>query len=81
MASRKTVLVHTLQLHKKMVLLNAHHSGYWYFKNLSIVFMDTLCFNFTVASSNKNNKNMEKFWYFTKCRKLLKQLSKVLAIV
>ena len=46
--------------------------------------MDMLHFNFTVACLNKNNnkkKKMEKFRYFTKCRKLLKQLSKVPAIV
>ena len=49
--------------------------------------MDTLCFNFTVSSPNKNNNNitnnkkMEKFGYYTKCQKLLKQLSKVPAIV
>ena len=54
--------------------------------------MDILHFNFTVAHPSKNNndnnnnkkkkkKKMEKFKYFTKCRKLLKQLSKVPAIV
>ena len=51
--------------------------------------MDTLCFNFTIACPNKNNNNnnnyyyykMEKFEYFTKCQKLLKQLSKALVIV
>ena len=63
-----------------MVLLNAHCIGYRYIKDPSIIFTDTLCFNFTVACPN-NNKNMEKFWYFTKCRKLLKQLSKVPANV
>ena len=46
--------------------------------------MDTLHFNFTVARPNKNNNNkkkMEKFGYIAKCQKLLKQLSKVPAIV
>ena len=46
--------------------------------------MDKLHSNFTTACSNKNNnkkKKMEKFGCITKCRKLLKQLSKVSAIV
>ena len=52
--------------------------------------MDMLHFNFTVALPNKNNNNnnnkkkkkkMEKFGYIAKCRKLLKRLSKVPAIV
>ena len=42
--------------------------------------MDTLHFNFTIARPNKNKK-MEKFGYIAKCRKLLKRLSKVPAIV
>ena len=42
-----------------MVLLIAHCTGYWYFKDPSIVFMDTLLFNFIVACPNKNNKKME----------------------
>ena len=46
--------------------------------------------NFTVALPNKNNNNnnnnnnkkkMEKFAYIAKCRKLLKRLSKVPAII
>ena len=66
-----------------------------HFKDPSIVFTDTLCFNFTLAYSNKNNNNnndnnnnnnnkkkkMEKFGLFTKCQKLLKQLCTVSAIV
>ena len=64
-----------------MALLNAHCTRYWYFKDPSIVFTDTLYFNFTVACPNKNNKKMEKFGYFTKCRNILKQLSTVPAIV
>ena len=45
-----------------------------------------LHFNFTVALPNKNNnkkkkKKMEKFGYIAKCRKLLKRLSKVPAII
>ena len=70
-------------MHEKTALLNAHCTGYSYFKDLSIVFMDTLCFNFTVVHANKNNNNkkMEKFGYSTKCRKLLKQLSTVPAII
>ena len=45
--------------------------------------MDTLRFNFTAAFSNKNRKKkkMEKSGILQKCRKLLKQLSKVPAIV
>ena len=49
--------------------------------------MNTLHFNFITACPNKDNNNnkkkkkMEKFRYFTKCQKLLKQLSKVPAIV
>ena len=45
-----------------MASLNAHCIGYWYFKDPSIVFMDTLRFNFTVArpNKNKNNNNMKK---------------------
>ena len=47
-----------------MALLNAHCTGYWYFKDPSILFTDTLRFNFTAALSNKNNnsnnKKMEK---------------------
>ena len=42
-----------------MALLNAHCTGYGYFKDLSVVFTDTLRFNFTAALSNKNKK-MEK---------------------
>ena len=76
-----------------MVLLNTHCTGYWYFKDLSIVFTNTSHFYFTTARPNKNNNNnnnkkkkkkkkkMEKFGYFTECQKLLKQLSKVPAIV
>ena len=46
--------------------------------------MDTLRFNFTVALSNNKNKKkkkMEKSGYITKCRKLLKQFSKLSTIV
>ena len=38
-----------------MALLNTHCTGYWYFKDPSTVFTNTLCFNFTVACPNKNN--------------------------
>ena len=77
------VLVYTLYLHKKMAHLNTHCTGYWYTKDLSIVFTDTLCFNFTEALPNKNKekKKMEKFGYITKCQKLLKQLPNVSVIV
>ena len=40
-----------------MALLNAHCNGYCYFKDSSMVFTDTFCFNFTVALPNKNNNN------------------------
>ena len=42
-----------------MALLNAHCTGYEYFKDPSIVSTDILRFNFTAALSNKNKK-MEK---------------------
>ena len=43
-----------------MALLNVHCTGYWYFKDPSIVFTDMFCFNFTVALPNKNNDNNNK---------------------
>ena len=43
-----------------MALLHAYCTGYWYFKDPSIVFTDTLLFNFTAALLNKNKKKMEK---------------------
>ena len=57
----------------------------WCFKGPSMVFMDLMCFDFTVAFPNKNNNNtkkkMEKLGCITKCQKLLKQLPKLSVIV
>ena len=59
MTYRKNLFLLIPYNHIKMVLLNAHCTGYWCFKESSIVFMDTLFFNITVAPSNKNNNTME----------------------
>ena len=59
-----------------MALLNVHCTGYWYFKDPSIVFMDILCFNFTVARPNKNKK-VENSGISQSAKKLLKQMSMV----
>ena len=63
-----------------MALLNTHCTGYWYFKDPPIVFIDILHFNITIALPNKKKK-MEKFGHNTKCQKSLKQFSKVSVIV
>ena len=66
-----------------MALLDAYCTGYWYFKHPSVVFTDTLRFNFTTALSNKNKKKKKKIEKsgISQCWKLLKQLSEVPAIV
>ena len=45
----RDVLVHILYLHKKMRFQNGHCTEYEYFKDSSIVYMDTSWFDFTVA--------------------------------
>ena len=52
----KEVVLITLKI---MALLNTHCIGYWYFNYPSIVFLDIVQSNFTVALPNNGNKKME----------------------
>ena len=64
-AQEKAVLVHILYLHKKTRFLNILCTGYEYFKDSSVLYLDISCFNLIVAFSNmkynnKKKKKMEK---------------------
>ena len=48
-AREEAVLVHILYLHKKTRLLNIFCTGYEYFKDSSVFYLDLLRFNMTVA--------------------------------
>ena len=65
---RRSYLGLFMYMHMKRRFLKSHYTGYEYFKDSLIVYMDTSCFDLTVAFSNKNNNNkkMEKSGFFTK---------------
>ena len=48
-AREEAVLVHILYPHKKTRLLNILFTGYEFFKDSSVLYLDLLCFNMTVA--------------------------------
>ena len=48
-AQEEAVLVHILYLHKKTRLLNILCTGYKHFKVSSVLYLDLLYFNMTVA--------------------------------
>ena len=50
-----SVLVHILYLHKKPRLLNILCTGYKYFKDSSVLYLDLLRFNMTVAWVGTNS--------------------------
>ena len=58
-AREEAVLVHILYLHKKMKLLNIPCTGYEFFKDSLVVYLDIPCFDLTVTLPNKkyNNNN------------------------
>ena len=46
-----------------MRFLNSHSTGYEYFKDSSIVYVDMVCFDLTVACSNKTrSKTIIRRW-------------------
>ena len=60
-AQEKAVLVHILYLHKKTRLLNIILcTGYEYFKDSSVLYLDISCFNLIVAFSNMKYNNKKK---------------------
>ena len=54
-ALQEATWVYILYTHKKTRFLKSHCTGYEYFKDSSIVYTDTFCFDLTVECSNKNN--------------------------
>ena len=54
-ALEEATQVYILYMYKNTKYLKSHCTGYEYFKDSLIVYMDTSYFDLTVAFSNKNN--------------------------